>query len=71
MVMSRDQNVGQNTNIQIGNKSFETVGKFKYLGITLMSQNSIHDENKNRLKSGNACCHFVQNLCLPVYYPKT
>jgi hypothetical protein len=31
MMMSRDQNAGQNGNIQIGNKSFETVEHFKYL----------------------------------------
>jgi hypothetical protein len=31
MVMSRDQNAGQNGYIQIGNESFETVEQFKYL----------------------------------------
>jgi hypothetical protein len=30
MVMSQDQNAGQNGNIQIGNKSFETVEQFKF-----------------------------------------
>jgi hypothetical protein len=35
MVMSRDQNAGQNGYIQIGNKSFETLEQFKYLGTTL------------------------------------
>jgi hypothetical protein len=28
--MSRDQNVGQNGNIQMSNKSFERVEQFKY-----------------------------------------
>jgi hypothetical protein len=37
--MSRDQNAGQNGYIQIGNKSFETVEQFKYLGTTLTNQN--------------------------------
>jgi hypothetical protein len=44
MVMSRDQNVGQNGKIQIGNTSFKTVEHFKYLGTTLKNQNSIHEE---------------------------
>jgi hypothetical protein len=62
MVMSQDQNAGQNGNIQIGNKSFETVECFKYFGTTLTNQSSIHEEIKSRLKSGNACYHSVQNL---------
>jgi hypothetical protein len=62
VVMPRDQNTGQNGNIQIGNKSFETVEQFKYMGITLMDQNSIHEEIKSRVKSGNAWYHSVQNL---------
>jgi hypothetical protein len=60
--MSRDQNAGRNGYIQIGNKSFETVEQFKYLGTTLTNQNSIHEKIKSRLKSGNACYHSVQNL---------
>jgi hypothetical protein len=62
MVMSRGQNAGQNGYIQIGNKLFETVEQFKYLGTTLTNQNSINEEIKSRLKSGNACYHSVQNL---------
>jgi hypothetical protein len=48
MVMSQDQNAGQNGNIQIGNKLFETVEQFKYLGTTLKNQNSIREEIKSR-----------------------
>jgi hypothetical protein len=36
--------------------------EFKYLGTTLTNQNSIHEEIKSRLKSGNTCYHSVQNL---------
>jgi len=39
------------------------VEKFKYLGTTLTYQNSIQEEIKRRLKSGNACYYLVQN-CL-------
>ena len=34
----------------------------KYMGTNLTNQNSIQEEIKGRLKSGNACCHSVQNL---------
>ena len=62
MVMSRDQNAEQNGNIQIANKSFETVEQFKYFGKTLKNQNSIHEGIKSRLKSGNACYHSLKDL---------
>jgi len=38
------------------------VEEFKYLRTNLTNQNSIQEEIKSRLKSGNACCHSVQNL---------
>jgi len=38
------------------------VEEFKYLGTTLTNQNSIQEEIKSRMKSGNACYHSVQNL---------
>ena len=36
--------------------------EFKYLGTTLTNQNSIQEEIKSWLKSGNACYHSAQNL---------
>jgi hypothetical protein len=36
--------------------------KGKYLGTTLTNQNSVQEEIKSRLKSGNACYYSVQNL---------
>jgi len=38
------------------------VEEFKYLGTTLTNKNSIQEEIKSRLKSGNACYHLEQNL---------
>jgi len=44
------------------NKSFENKEQLKYLGTTLTDQIFTHEEIKSRLKSGNVCCHSVQNL---------
>ena len=62
MVMFRDQNAGQNHSVRIDNSTFERVEEFKYMGTTLTIQNSIAEEIKSRLRSGNACYHSVQNL---------
>jgi hypothetical protein len=62
MVMSRDQNAGQNHNIKLDNKSFKRVEQLKYLGTTLMNRDSNQEEIKSRLKSGSACYHSVQDL---------
>jgi len=44
--MYRDQNVRQNQNLNVGQKFFESVGKFIYLGTTLTNQNCMHEEIK-------------------------
>jgi hypothetical protein len=62
MLLSRDQNADQNRDINMGNRSFENVSQFKYLGMTVTNQNLIHKEIKRRLISVSACCHSVQNL---------
>jgi len=62
MVMSRDQNAGRNQSMRINNSTFQMVEEFKYLGTTLTHHNSIPEEIKSRLRSGNACYHSVQNL---------
>jgi sorting nexin-29 len=62
MVMSRNQNAGQGHSIKLDNKSFEKVEQLKYLGTTLTNRNSIQEEIKSRLKSGNAGYHSVQDL---------
>ena len=43
-------------------KAAGKVEEFKYLGTTLTIQNSIREEIKSSLRSGNACYRSVQNL---------
>jgi len=52
----------QSHNVKNDSTSFERVEQFKYLGTNLTYQKYIQEEIKSRLKSGNACCHLVQNL---------
>jgi hypothetical protein len=42
MLVSQDQNAGQNRDIKVGNRSFENVSQFKYL----------NDSNKSNFYSG-------------------
>jgi hypothetical protein len=46
----------------MGDRSFENVAQFKYLGMTLTNQNLIQEETRIRFNSSNACYHSVQNL---------
>jgi hypothetical protein len=54
--------------VKTANSSFERVEEFKYLGT---HQNSIQEEIKSRLRSGNACYHSVQNLLSSSLLSKT
>jgi hypothetical protein len=57
----------QNRGIRIGNRSFENVSQFKYLGT---NQNLIQKEVKRKLNSGNACYRSVQNHLSSCLLPK-
>ena len=70
MVMSGEQNAGRSHSIKTDNRFFERVEEFKYLGTALTNQNSIQEEIKSRLKSGNACYHSVQNILFSSLLPK-
>jgi len=62
MVMSRDQYAGRIHSVRMDICTFENVEDFKYLGTNLTNQNSITEEIKSSLRSGNACYYSVQNL---------
>jgi len=59
MVISRDQNAGRSHRVKIDNSSFERAVEIKYLGKTLTCQNSVQEEIKSRLQSGNASYHLL------------
>jgi len=48
--------------VRTDNSAFERKEEFKNLGTTLTNQNSIPEEMKSRVKSGNFCYHSVLNL---------
>ena len=70
MTVSRDQNTGRIHSMKFDNSSIESVEEFKYLGTKLTNQNSIQEEIKSRLKSGNACYFRCRIFCHPGCCPK-
>jgi hypothetical protein len=62
MFLAPHQNVGQDCDTKIADRSFENVSQFRYLGIALTYQNLIEEEIKTIFNSGNACYHSAQNL---------
>jgi hypothetical protein len=62
MLLSCQQNVGQNWDIRIANRSFVNVSQLKYFGTKVTNQNLIREEIERRLNSDNVCYHSVQNL---------
>jgi outer membrane usher protein FimD/PapC len=48
--VTRHQSEGQNYSLQIANKSFENVTKFRYLGMRVSDLNYIHEEIKVKVK---------------------
>jgi hypothetical protein len=62
MVIFQYLNAGLSYNVKNDNSSFKRVEGFGYLGTTVTNQNSIPEEIKSRLKSGNACYNSVHNL---------
>jgi len=58
--------------MEIDNSSFERFKQFNiYLGTSLTDQNSIQEEIRSRLKSGNAYCYnSVQKLALKFAFQK-
>jgi hypothetical protein len=62
MLLTRTQNIGRHQDIEIGNRSFENLSQFIYLGTRVTNQNLNQEDIKRRLNSGNACYHSVQKL---------
>jgi hypothetical protein len=57
MLLSRQQNGGQNQDIKIGNRCFGNVEQFRYLGTTITNQNLIQGESRRltTLWTSTAC----------------
>jgi hypothetical protein len=59
----QNQNAGQTPEIKIGNRSFENVSQFKYLGTKVTNQNLIQEEIKRRLNYGKHATIRCRTFC--------
>ena len=71
MFVSCKHSKGQNHSIKTGNKTFESVTKFRYLGTTLMSQNFIREVIKRRLELRDSLLHFSPEFFAYSLLPKS
>ena len=62
MEIGRHRGVIANEHIRIGSNSYEKVKTLKHLGSLVTNQNSIQEEIKCRLKTGNSFYYSVQTL---------
>jgi hypothetical protein len=70
MFIFHHQTTGQNHYIKVANKSFENVEKLKYLGLTLINQNCVHEEIKSRLIWGMLDTMQFVTFCFLFCYQK-
>jgi hypothetical protein len=70
MIMSCHPNSGQDRNIRTANVSFESVAKFKYLGMTLTNKNNIYNEIRVDYIWGMLAIIQSKIFCLPVSHKK-
>jgi hypothetical protein len=69
MLVSRCQKAGQKQSIKIGNRSFESVAKFKYLKKTLTNQNCIHEDIRADYIRGMLATIRFRVFCHPACCP--
>jgi len=70
MVICQDQDAGESHNIKINYSNIEMVERFKCLGTTPTKQNSIWEEIKSCLQSGNVWYNSEQDLFSSILLPK-
>jgi hypothetical protein len=54
-LLSCERNSGQNHGMYVGNISFKSEAKLKYLGTVPLKQNRLQEESTNRYKSSKTC----------------
>jgi hypothetical protein len=60
MILS--QNIRQNYDTKIANRSFENVAQFGFLETAVTNRYLIHEEIKRRLEPGIVCYHSIQKV---------